>query len=646
MCGITGVWHLDNSQINEDDLQYFNNSQSHRGPDSSGIYIDNLNNVGLGHRRLAIQDLSVNGAQPMILNDRFIMSYNGEVYNFIEIREELKELGFSFNGLSDTEVILSAFECWGVQCFKKFNGMWAIAIWDKIKKEFIVCVDRFGVKPVHYYIDDKTFSFASEVKAFASLERIDLSVNNDYIKRKILSLDNPLEHTFLKKVFRVKPGHYITFNLDKGISTVRWWNTSEIIPQIDLNFEHAKSELERLLDDSLRLRMRSNVKFGIPVSGGIDSSTILSIISRILVKDGNSSASIDSFVVMKHGIADETSFAVKSAELANAKLHKVGSAEKLTKDMLKELVSINDDIAFCSEGPHLLYKNMRKNGCVVSIDGHGADELISGYPNYIISAMKDSIRNLNLFRLFDLCIIARNIWSLSEVAKPWQGWHIPKLMLMKALKNKKEMPCPANNKFGVYVDTCERDPSFDDDLKSLPNYFDETNKFLYYDVHFGFLPNLLRFFDHASMAHGVEARTPFLDWRIVSLLFSLKSNLKIGRGFTKLILREIMKGKMHKEVLNRKAKMGFISFSDYYKNSEVKEWIISTIESDATNVSDNWDKSMVSNFVNDWKNNVPTSHDDFAMLLFMAQSIELVTLFKKRRNACVNRMRNHSRLAG
>ncbi|MCJ8268116.1 MAG: asparagine synthetase B, partial [Psychrosphaera sp.] len=236
MCGITGVWNLDNLPLSERSVHYFNDSLEHRGPDSGGIYIDDSACFGLGHRRLAIQDISSSGAQPMKYEDRYYISYNGEVYNYIELREELKQLGYTFNSGSDTEVVLYAYVEWGKACFKKFNGMWAIAIWDQHERKLLLCVDRFAIKSCVYYQDENMFAFASELKAFAHLQRADLSVNKTVLASKIYSLNVDIASTWLKNAHRLPAGHLLEIDENGHTQLERWWNTLLHLPKSTGNF--------------------------------------------------------------------------------------------------------------------------------------------------------------------------------------------------------------------------------------------------------------------------------------------------------------------------------------------------------------------------------------------------------------------------
>ena len=234
MCGIAGIWNLNNQPIDKNDLLQFTNSLTHRGPDGYGIFLDPDETIGLGHRRLAILDLSEKGKQPMSYGDgRYWITYNGEIYNFLEIRNQLEKLGHHFHTQTDTEVILAAYVEWGHKCQFALNGMWAFAIWDRLEKVLFLSRDRFGVKPFYFYQTNQQFSFASEMKAFLSLKGFQAKVDYDVMAAALASSWNieSQERCLFSRVKRLLPGHYAIVTPEK-LDIQRWWNTLENLPEI------------------------------------------------------------------------------------------------------------------------------------------------------------------------------------------------------------------------------------------------------------------------------------------------------------------------------------------------------------------------------------------------------------------------------
>lgn len=486
MCGITGVIDFKN-KINQNEFDYFTDSLRHRGPDGRGVYIEN--NIALGHRRLAILDLSDNGACPMSAGgqdgQRYHITYNGEIYNFIEIRTELQSKGYVFNSDCDTEVVLKAFIEWGEECQFKFNGMWAFAIWDSLKRELFLSRDRFGIKPLYYYHDDNFFAFASELKAFKALKSFDAKLDREHLKKIIFSpgkSEGVYESTLLSGVSKLHGGHSAVITCEGGLVTKKWWETIEhLTNSVPRSYKMKVKKFRELLEDSVCLRMRSDVDVGTSLSGGVDSSCIASLMGHVHhKKPQNLQRSNTDW--HKAFIATFPGSELNEKKYADIVVEHTGVVPHYTDFSLEDCQSkiynsiwVSEDI-FGLNAPILSnYKAMRSNNIYVTLDGHGADELLAGY-----------------------------------------GWYL--------------------------------------DFKTS-----DLNKVLYYDFHRQLFPSILRNYDRCSMAHGVEVRMPFLDWRLVSYIYSLDLNSKLGAGFTKRILRDSMAGIAPQKILERRGKIGFNS---------------------------------------------------------------------------------------
>ncbi|MFO7630885.1 MAG: asparagine synthase (glutamine-hydrolyzing), partial [Caldilinea sp.] len=286
MCGICGIWNFERRPILDGEIGVMAATLAHRGPDGQGILCEG--DLALGHRRLAILDLSPAGHQPMsYAAGRYWITYNGEIYNFLELRAELAANGYDFRSNSDTEVILAAYDAWGPKCLLRFNGMWAFAIWDRQQRALFLSRDRFGIKPLFYLIQDGRFAFASELKAFYALEGFRSEINWPVFKAELLDLHSQEggENTLLKGVRRLRPGHYAVVSAGQ-VRLVRWWRTLDHLVAVPRRFDDQVLQFRELFEDACRLRMRSDVPIGTSLSGGLDSSSVVSTLAHVARQGG------------------------------------------------------------------------------------------------------------------------------------------------------------------------------------------------------------------------------------------------------------------------------------------------------------------------------------------------------------------------
>jgi asparagine synthase (glutamine-hydrolysing) len=273
MCGIAGIWQLDGQRVERTTIERFISALAHRGPDGEGVLKEDEGRLALAHRRLAILDLSAAGDQPMRSpSGRYDITYNGEIYNFLELRAELEQHGFRFRSDSDTEVILAAFERWGPDCLPRFNDMWSFAIWDRLWRSLFLARDRFGVKPLYVLIGARRFAFASELKAFLHLDGFDPVAETQALQARLAG--NFSDHVLLRGVESVPPGHYLEVTT-KGTRRRRWWNTLDHLVSVPQDLATQAEEFRELLFDACRLRVRSDVPVATSLSGGLDSSSVL-----------------------------------------------------------------------------------------------------------------------------------------------------------------------------------------------------------------------------------------------------------------------------------------------------------------------------------------------------------------------------------
>ena len=634
MCGIIGIWNFDGSVVDSQELDQFTDSLAHRGPDGRGTHIDKKASLGLGHRRLSILDLTDSGHQPMSYGDgKYWITYNGEIYNFLELRKELEELGCRFHSESDTEVVLAAYAEWGEKCQFKFNGMWSFAIWDSEEQKLFLSRDRFGVKPLFYLHNGRHFLFASELKAFNALPSrmkpgFDLGMVAHFVNYE------SVEKTILKGVKNLNGGFQLILRQGNSPVIKRWWRTSDHLVDVPNSFEEQVEQFRELFFDSCRIRMRSDVPIGTALSGGLDSSAVHCSMAHIrsaesdktrLAKDWQKAFVLD-FTGTKHS---EKIYAQKVINHTNAvPIHKEISLLKISvEDILQATYSV-EAVQESSIGPWSLYREMRKNGVVVSIDGHGGDETLAGYHQYPAVALRDAVWQNN-GRFQDIHKTLQGLYNeqlpegFGDVIMS-SRWEVIKSQLMFNQRIKKSLvrllektPKLYNSMYSVYpkiqsafifnqsnqnkrwVLVNRENPKLIRESKLKNNIFDHLNRELYHDFHTYLLPRILRNFDRLSMAHGVEIRAPFLDWRLVTFIFSLPSNVKLGNCFTKHILRESMHGIIPESIRLRKSKIGFASpMIEWYKNA-LKPFVLDSLHSKEFLESEIWNGPLIRDFVND-----------------------------------------------
>lgn len=539
MCGIFGYI----GKIEHDRGLECLRTLSHRGPDGEGFY--HTPEVFLGHRRLSILDLSENGKQPMAYaNGRYQITFNGEIYNFIELRAELRALGNNFKSDSDTEVILAAFLEWGENCLNKFNGMWALAIWDEQEKSLFLSRDRFGKKPL-FYCNQGNFAFASEMKALAPLLatiKPDQSIINDIAH---IFYYESTDRCLIKGISRFPAGHYGWFK-NGELTLTRYWNTLDNLIEVPESYEEQVAMFRELFLDACKIRMRSDVAIGTALSGGLDSSAVFGAIAHLSREGADSRANKDwqhAFSATFPGTPlDEIEWAKKVATYCGAALTPVTIDPAAHLDTFYEEIYRFEDLYIT---PHIpfsaTYGAMKKGGVTVTLDGHGADELFGGYSFDYLHILHDEMWNYKNSKL------VIDTYYDSQLSDGTQFGTLPPKGIFWAkqfLRNATKHFIGYNNK---HPDAAH--PKF-----QAMDYF--TQK-LYISFHQTVLPTLLRNYDRYSMMNGVEIRMPFMDHRLVSFAFSLPWQSKIRGGYTKSIIRDAIADLIPHDVAYRKTKIGF-----------------------------------------------------------------------------------------
>lgn len=565
MCGIFGTISIMGKK--EEKLKCLQRL-AHRGPDGEGEWEDEL--VYLGHRRLAILDLNITGKQPMQYADgRYVITYNGEIFNFVELRHELEQKGYHFISETDTEVVLASYCEWGDKCLDKFNGMWAFAIYDRKEKKMFLARDRYGVKPLFYTRCSGGFAFASEMKALTPI--MEKHTINETILHWSTTSYETTEECLIKEIKRLLPGNCIYFDcISQNMTIKEWYSPLEHIGKRDTkNYEDQVEEFRELFLNACKIRMRSDVPIGTALSGGLDSSSTISAMSHIGSMIGNkervSKNWQHAFIAsMPDTSQDETQYARDVAKYLEIKDTVVEIDPVKYWDKIGDYLYLFEEIYSTSPVPMMaLYGEERKAGIVVTIDGHGADEMYGGYPFNYIHAFRDAklkVKQIN--QIADAYIDAFPESGNTALSSRSKAVTYIKYILQNAKKEIKE----GNVLEKLYAS---------DDWKGL----DYLNKVLYRSTFVTILPTLLRNYDRYSMANGVEIRMPFMDYRLVEKAFSWGWDTKVRNGYSKSIIRDAMAPYMPEHIAYRKGKIGFNTPILEWMQGDLKEWFMDEVHS-------------------------------------------------------------------
>ncbi len=626
MCGITGFWNLDGRPVDREELIRFTNQLAHRGPDGWDVYIDEAVALGFGHRRLAIIDLNT-GDQPMsYLDGRYWIVFNGEIYNFVELKKELEGLGYSFKTDSDTEVILATYDKWGEDCQFKLNGMWGMAIWDGRERKLFLSRDRFGVKPMIYFYNGKRFAFASEMKAFLGLDGFQAEYAPEVLANSMehSALIEGAEDCLFAGLKRVLGGHCLTIHADGQMNARRWWNTLDHLPNVPERYEDQAVQYRELFLDACRIRMRSDVPVGTALSGGLDSGSVVSAMSYIR-RSGDATMRMaqewqKAFVGTWPGkVIDERHYADEVIRHTGVNPIYCEMNAEMYLDHFDDILYHSEEIAGIHLGPWYVHKMQRQNGVVVTIDGHGGDEALGGYTWHVFAAMCDARKHP--MRWLELAYI-RDRMSLTHSLASY----------MNAVKNFGRKLAGVNSSPAWLEVPVQRivSPVMEADASRLAGR-DELFKTLYADFHFQHLPPVLRNFDRLSMAHGVEVRSPMMDWRLVTFSFALPSDRKIGDGYSKRILRDAMKGILPEMIRKRTKKLGFPNLDEGWNSPRGHQFIRDAISSQGFQSSPFWDGNRIRSDLERAfrERNRPVIHRAWKF----AQAQRLIQLFRARKQS-------------
>ena len=567
MCGIVGDINLNNQAIDKKDIQKMMKKIEHRGPDDSGVFIED--SVGLGFVRLSIIDISMGGHQPMISsNNRFVIIFNGEVYNYIELREELKKRGYRFRSNSDTEVVLNSYQEWGEGCLDRFNGMWAFVIYDRERREIFGARDRFGIKPFYYYRDSNRFLFASEIKALREvIDSRNLSLNEQAIFDYLLfNRTDYGDRTFYSEIYKVPHGHYFKIDSKQEFKLHKWYDLSSNCNRGNIDSE----KYFELLTSSIKLRMRSDVPVGVCLSGGLDSSTIVSIISkRLNIEDINSFSA----VYGKGKKGDESEFIDEMSLFLKNMHYTTPTAQSLFNDIDDMVKLLDEPVPTTSIYAQYKVMELAKKYVTVTLDGQGADEQLAGYPYFYGFYFKELLTTLSLRTLFI---------EMLYYIKLHKSLYAIKTLIFFLLPNRLKLNLKGKNISYIQSDFFKNHNgknTLTDELYSAKSLREALIKHFEYK-----LEHLLKWEDLNSMRFSIESRVPFLDYRVVEQTLSLRDDNYIRKGVTKYILRESIKSIVPEKIRTRYDKVGFSTpEADWFRESFFRDMIFDILENPAMN---------------------------------------------------------------
>jgi len=552
MCGIIGCC---DDHIAASAFETALDSLAHRGPDDKGVFEDRP--VWLGHRRLSIIDLSAAGHQPMRddATGNWIV-FNGEIYNYIELRTQLKSCGYTFKTETDTEVLINAYNEWGTGCLKRLNGMWAFAIYEPGKKRIFVARDRFGVKPFYFTKADSRFAFSSEPKAllvlYPELRSVNPKAMYEFLEMGLLYTSH---QSFYKGIDLLPPAHFGFYNMAEGSFAVHQYWSFPDPEQRPAGVTGAPEEFAALFDDATKIRLRSDVPVGVTLSGGLDSSAVL---AASMKTEGAQRICFTS--VYSETQRGEAEWAMKATAPYGIRPVEV----KAPLDAWAETLSA---ISWHMDAPgyspavfplwHLM-KRARQDDIPVLLEGQGADEAFGGYPQYGVLDFLETIQAGGLSLSGE---------KLREMKVKWHGlirtfsrkwvvlWMLRETFPFLIRWNRKRVGAGSVLKKGFVRQAKEMGAQLP--MLSMPNGYDAVTRRLFSDFSAYILPGLLHYGDAISMAHSIESRLPFLDYRLIEWIFSNPADVKISQGETKWVLRQYLRQNGLKAIGNRPDKLGY-----------------------------------------------------------------------------------------
>ena len=580
MCGFVGIINKNSQNVRREDLESMASTINHRGPDEEGIFIDGI--CGFFHKRLSIIDLST-GQQPMTF-ENFTIVFNGEIYNYIELREELIRKGHYFRTTSDTEVILHLYKEYGESFVSQLNGMFAFIIYDKRTHTIFIARDHFGIKPLYWYQDKNIILFGSEIKAILAHPEITAAPAIDCLYEYLTFQFIMGEGTMFQNIFKVLPGCYVKLDLDSWeLKSVKYWE-----PDFKTDSYHTEEyfvhELKNILEDTMMQQMRSDVPVGTYLSGGMDSSLVTILASQLV------DHRLKSFSGAFHEGPEfnELPFARIAANAANSELFEIFPTEQEFVDLLPKLIyHLDEPVAGPGLFPQYMVSKFASNHVKVILGGQGGDEIFGGYARYLVAYLEQAIKG----SIYESNEEGEHIVTLKSILP-----NLPSLkQYLPMIKNfwKDDAFEPMDRRYYNLINRMGSTSAFlqpdfinnrneNEIFSKFSSHFNNPdtksyyNKMTQFDLT-GSLPALLQVEDRVSMAVSIESRVPLLDRRIIDLISKMPAGMKFKGGELKYLMKRTVKDIMPPEILNRKDKMGFPVPLHIWSKNHARDFIMDTL---------------------------------------------------------------------
>lgn len=607
MCGLAGIIRFTAKQVNAFEIKALTDAIAHRGPDGEGCWVHPQQQVGLGHRRLSILDLSEHGSQPMHYADgRLTLVFNGEIFNFAELRDELKQKGYLFHSDSDTEVLLAAYHVWGKDCLQRFNGFWAFALWDEQTQELWLARDRFGIKPLYYlHQPGEQLVFGSETIQFKHVQGYTREAEASHVSYTIQNswgLEG-LGKTIFKQIEQVRPGHHLSIRLNGKLKFQQWWSTADNLVNVPTEYDQQVDQFRYLFEDAIKLRLRSDVSIASALSGGLDSSSVYSTIHHLVSKQKDlyrlPADWQRAFIAVFPGTEqDEREYAEQVLKHTGGKgvfVDMNNGVRNLTNDLLNSIMAYDTIYATPLFIMDSVYGAMRAQGITVSMDGHGVDEMLYGYSANVLQALEFAQTQGNEAYVKDLTDTYLSMLPADQRSSKSKMLQFNKKSFLQRQVSR------VKNKLYPVQQTAPWFENAHVNGINLPaietqTIFKGSEGMLYNTFHSTVLPAVLRNFDRGAMRNSIEIRMPFLDYRLVSYVFSLPMQSKVGGGYTKRILRDAMKGILPENIRTRKLKTGFNAPLQSWYKQELKTLILDEVSSQSFVASNYFNGTAVRDF--------------------------------------------------
>jgi len=581
-----------------------NKAIAHRGPDGNGVFINYP--VSLGHLRLSIIDLSENASQPMFNeNNSIILIFNGEIYNYKELIPDLKNKGHVFRSECDAEVVIHSYEEYGYDCVTRFNGMWAFAVYDLNRNILFVSRDRFGVKPVYFFKDENEFIFSSEIKAILKVKEIH-EANRvkvyEYLAYGYRTTDG---NTFFSDVNELKPATNLIVNIEKSeLKFFKYWDFPEYAPD---DSSDAKEKLQKLLYDSVKIRFRSDVPVSILLSGGIDSGIIAKITDELIDSGELSNGNVSAFSAVFPGYEFDETIEIDEiiSGCSHIESHKLSpSGEDLTGSINDFIYGMGEPVFSTTSFAHYkLMKEIHNRNVKVVLNGQGSDEAWCGYGRYIAGyylldrLLSEPGKFLSQLNSINSKLKMTYIQLISQTLKAFVGRRQASLVRSKNMEKTRQIISDE-----LYNESYTNFP----DSRFNSSKGDNLSVYMKNNISYQGFGQILHYEDHSAMQSSVEIRSPFIDYRLMELAFSIPDKIKFHDGITKKILRELFKDKLPSSVIDNHRKIGFMTpFDKWLKEPSAKDFINDILNSDSFNQKNIWNSDKIRKIFNE-KNKYPS----------------------------------------